>query len=144
MAIHWKPCFFVLTLLPLVVAVHSDCVFKKEQEACLEKIRRATVLNPMNDSSPGCAGMWDNITCWKPASVGEIVFVKCPAFFRIINFEDGWEVDNMAQTHTGEKQLCCLLFYISSPIAYLSPGCWNTRYNVTLKSQLDTSYYYKQ
>lgn len=39
--------------------------------------------------SLGCAGMWDNITCWKPASVGEIVFVKCPAFFRIINFEDG-------------------------------------------------------
>lgn len=33
--------------------MHSDCVFKKEQEACLEKIRRATVLNPMNDSSPG-------------------------------------------------------------------------------------------
>ncbi|KFV78368.1 Pituitary adenylate cyclase-activating polypeptide type I receptor, partial [Struthio camelus australis] len=37
----------------------------------------------------GCPGMWDNITCWKPASVGEIVFVKCPALFRFIISEDG-------------------------------------------------------
>uniref|UniRef100_A0A8C3NY79 ADCYAP receptor type I n=1 Tax=Cyanoderma ruficeps TaxID=181631 RepID=A0A8C3NY79_9PASS len=40
-------------------------------------------------SSTGCPGMWDNITCWKPASVGEIVFVKCPALFRFIISEDG-------------------------------------------------------
>lgn len=39
--------------------------------------------------SIGCPGMWDNITCWKPASVGEIVFVKCPALFRFIISEDG-------------------------------------------------------
>ncbi|NWT30199.1 PACR protein, partial [Cardinalis cardinalis] len=96
-------CFF----FPIfqVAATHSNCIIKKEQETCLEKIRRATALNPLNDSSPGCPGMWDNITCWKPASVGEIVFVKCPALFRFIISEDGWEVDNLGQTHAGDYDL---------------------------------------
>ncbi|XP_067386512.1 pituitary adenylate cyclase-activating polypeptide type I receptor [Emydura macquarii macquarii] len=88
MAITVKTCFFTLVLLPLVTATHSDCIIRKDQEACLEKIRRASALNPLNESFPGCPGMWDNITCWKSASVGEIVFVKCPALFRIINSED--------------------------------------------------------
>ncbi|XP_053845458.1 LOW QUALITY PROTEIN: pituitary adenylate cyclase-activating polypeptide type I receptor [Vidua macroura] len=105
MAINWKLCFFSLVLLPVVAATHSNCIIKKEQETCLEKIRRATALNPLNDSSPGCPGMWDNITCWKPASVGEIVFVKCPALFRFIISEDGWEVDNLGQTHAGDYDL---------------------------------------
>lgn len=29
--------------------------------------------------------MWDNLTCWKPAHVGEMVLVSCPEFFRIFN-----------------------------------------------------------
>ncbi|NWX54277.1 PACR protein, partial [Promerops cafer] len=99
--------FFPLSPIFQVAATHSNCIIKKEQETCLEKIRRATALNPLNDSSPGCPGMWDNITCWKPASVGEIVFVKCPALFRFIISEDGWEVDNLGQTHAGKNQLCC-------------------------------------
>ncbi|KAM7174516.1 pituitary adenylate cyclase-activating polypeptide type I receptor isoform 5-T10 [Macrochelys suwanniensis] len=105
MAVSLKICFFTLALLPLVTATHSDCVIRKEQEACLEKIKKASALNPLNESSPGCPGMWDNITCWKSASVGEIVFVKCPALFSIINSEDGWEVDNMEQTHPGDFDL---------------------------------------
>ncbi|ETE64927.1 Pituitary adenylate cyclase-activating polypeptide type I receptor, partial [Ophiophagus hannah] len=36
-----------------------------------------------------CAGMWDNITCWKPALVGEVVFVKCPALFTVVNLDYG-------------------------------------------------------
>ncbi|XP_019384675.1 PREDICTED: pituitary adenylate cyclase-activating polypeptide type I receptor isoform X1 [Crocodylus porosus] len=138
MAIHWKTCFFVLTLLPLVVAMHSDCVFKKEQEACLEKIRRATVLNPVNDSSPGCPGMWDNITCWKPASVGEIVFVKCPAFFRMINSEDGWEVDNMGQTHTGDISRNCTEDGWSEPFPHYYDACFDENFT----EPINQDYYY--
>nr|7JQD_A Chain A, Pituitary adenylate cyclase-activating polypeptide type I receptor [Homo sapiens] len=81
---------------------HSDGIFKKEQAMCLEKIQRANELMGFNDSSPGCPGMWDNITCWKPAHVGEMVLVSCPELFRIFNpdqdmgvvsrncTEDGW------------------------------------------------------
>lgn len=50
---------FVIVLPPRffpmfqVTATHSNCIIKKEQETCLEKIRRAAALNPLNDSSPG-------------------------------------------------------------------------------------------
>ncbi|XP_004413999.1 PREDICTED: pituitary adenylate cyclase-activating polypeptide type I receptor isoform X3 [Odobenus rosmarus divergens] len=89
-------------LLPMATAMHSDCIFKKEQAMCLEKIQRANDLMGLNDSSPGCPGMWDNLTCWKPARVGEMVLVSCPELFRIFNpdqdmrvvsrncTEDGW------------------------------------------------------
>ncbi|NXA05919.1 PACR protein, partial [Sapayoa aenigma] len=92
--------FFAFSPVFQVAATHSNCIIKKEQETCLEKIRRAAALNPFNDSAPGCPGMWDNITCWKPASVGEIVFVKCPALFRFIISEDG-KVSSLWRTHPG-------------------------------------------
>nr|XP_035109377.1 pituitary adenylate cyclase-activating polypeptide type I receptor isoform X2 [Callithrix jacchus] len=78
-----------LLLLPMAPAMHSDCIFKKEQAMCLEKIQRANELMGFNDSSPGCPGMWDNITCWKPAHVGEMVLVSCPELFRIFNPDQG-------------------------------------------------------
>ncbi|NXY36688.1 PACR protein, partial [Pomatorhinus ruficollis] len=77
-------------------------------------------------SSTGCPGMWDNITCWKPASVGEIVFVKCPALFRFIISEDGWEVDNLGQTHAGKNQLYCLC-----PQYFCSQKLWDISRNCT-------------
>ncbi|KAI6074761.1 Pituitary adenylate cyclase-activating polypeptide type I receptor isoform X6 [Aix galericulata] len=42
-----------ITSAESVTATHSNCIIKKEQETCLEKIRRAAALNPLNDSSPG-------------------------------------------------------------------------------------------
>ncbi|XP_019063609.1 pituitary adenylate cyclase-activating polypeptide type I receptor isoform X6 [Fukomys damarensis] len=74
-----------LLLLPVVAAMHSDCIFKKEQALCLKKIQSAYDLLGLNDSSLGCPGMWDNITCWKPARVGEVVEVSCPELFQIFN-----------------------------------------------------------
>ncbi|XP_026576110.1 pituitary adenylate cyclase-activating polypeptide type I receptor-like isoform X2 [Pseudonaja textilis] len=73
--------------------MHSDCFIKKEQEACLENIQKLTSSMTFNGSSPGCAGMWDNITCWKPALIGEVVFVKCPALFTVVNLDYDGSVD---------------------------------------------------
>ncbi|EGW05190.1 Pituitary adenylate cyclase-activating polypeptide type I receptor [Cricetulus griseus] len=78
-----------LLLLPVAIAMHSDCIFKKEQAMCLEKIQRANDMMGLNESSPGCPGMWDNITCWKPAQIGEMVLVSCPEVFRIFNPDQG-------------------------------------------------------
>nr|KAF6319100.1 ADCYAP receptor type I [Myotis myotis] len=87
----------VLLLLPLMAAMHSDCMFKQEQVLCLEKIRKANELMGLNASSHGCPGMWDNITCWKPARVGEIVLVSCPKFFQIFDPDQVWETETIGE-----------------------------------------------
>ncbi|EMP39809.1 Vasoactive intestinal polypeptide receptor [Chelonia mydas] len=37
-------------------------------------------INP-NLQLPGCGMMWDNITCWPSAAVGEVVVMPCPIYF---------------------------------------------------------------
>lgn len=32
--------------------------------------------------------MWDNLTCWHPAQVGEVVVVNCPELFSQFSEED--------------------------------------------------------
>uniref|UniRef100_A0A4X2LNU5 ADCYAP receptor type I n=1 Tax=Vombatus ursinus TaxID=29139 RepID=A0A4X2LNU5_VOMUR len=81
-------------------AAISDCILKKEEAMCLEKIEEANEMMGLNDSSPGCPWMWDNITCWRPAVMGQVVEVGCPELFQIFNedtgvvsrncTEDGW------------------------------------------------------
>ncbi|XP_057618771.1 pituitary adenylate cyclase-activating polypeptide type I receptor isoform X3 [Chionomys nivalis] len=89
-------CFLTaLLLLPVAIAMHSDCIFKKEQAMCLERIQRANDLMGLNESSPGCPGMWDNITCWKPAQIGEMVLVSCPDVFRIFNPDQVWMTETI-------------------------------------------------
>ncbi|KAJ1062787.1 hypothetical protein K5549_004816 [Capra hircus] len=92
-----QACLAALLLLPVATAMHSDCIFKKEQAMCLEKIQRVNDLMGLNDSSPGCPGMWDNITCWKPAHVGEMVLVSCPELFRIFNPDQVWETETIGE-----------------------------------------------
>lgn len=40
-------------------------------------------------SLPDCRGIWDNITCWRPADVGETVTVPCPAVFGSFHSKPG-------------------------------------------------------
>lgn len=51
-------------------------------------------------SRTGCPGMWDNITCWKPAHVGEIVLVSCPELFQILNPDQGGFPAGACSGHT--------------------------------------------
>ncbi|XP_060051788.1 pituitary adenylate cyclase-activating polypeptide type I receptor isoform X3 [Erinaceus europaeus] len=112
MAIGVGVSLAALLLLPLAATTHSDCIFKKEQAMCLEKIQRANDLMGLNDSSPGCPGMWDNITCWKPAHVGEMVLVSCPELFRIFNPDQVWETATLGD----------LDFADSSSLTFLADG----------------------
>ncbi|KAJ6659360.1 hypothetical protein lerEdw1_019231 [Lerista edwardsae] len=111
------------------MSMHSDCFIKKEQEACLASIQKLNDLIQLNESSSGvlqgpslnqifpfqvcqfnslksvCLGMWDNLTCWKPAFVGEVVIVRCPELFTMVNFEDGWDENSMAYAQPGDPVL---------------------------------------
>ncbi|XP_028986810.1 adenylate cyclase activating polypeptide 1a (pituitary) receptor type I isoform X5 [Betta splendens] len=84
-----------IVLLPLAASEH--CVIKQEREKCMERIMEH------NDLELGCPWMWDNLTCWQAASVGDVVVVNCPEVFHDITepvdkmvqvsrncTEDGW------------------------------------------------------
>ncbi|XP_010626640.1 pituitary adenylate cyclase-activating polypeptide type I receptor isoform X5 [Fukomys damarensis] len=109
-----------LLLLPVVAAMHSDCIFKKEQALCLKKIQSAYDLLGLNDSSLGCPGMWDNITCWKPARVGEVVEVSCPELFQIFNPDQVWETEN---TDKGSVSRNCTEEGWSEPFPHYFDAC---------------------
>ncbi|KAK2511305.1 Vipr2 [Columba guinea] len=36
-----------------------------------------------------CVGVWDNITCWRPAKIGETVTVPCPKVFSLFSGKPG-------------------------------------------------------
>ncbi|XP_035283879.1 pituitary adenylate cyclase-activating polypeptide type I receptor-like isoform X3 [Anguilla anguilla] len=71
----------VLGMLP----GHSDCVIKREQEKCMEKIAHD---EPSDDLEYRCPWMWDNLTCWQSAAVGEVVVVSCPELFEFMRPDD--------------------------------------------------------
>ncbi|XP_061109780.1 pituitary adenylate cyclase-activating polypeptide type I receptor-like isoform X1 [Conger conger] len=78
----------LFVLLPLVSAMlseHSDCVIKREQEKCMEKI---ALEEPSEDLEYRCPWMWDNLTCWQSAAVGEVVVVSCPELFEFMSPDD--------------------------------------------------------
>ncbi|XP_039222703.1 pituitary adenylate cyclase-activating polypeptide type I receptor isoform X1 [Crotalus tigris] len=105
MTSNWKRWAIMVLLLPVAASMHSNCFIKKEQEACLDTIQKLTATMTVNGSTPGCAGMWDNITCWKPALLGEVVFVKCPALFTLVNLDYGWDMNTMAYAQPGELEM---------------------------------------
>ncbi|KAM3604331.1 uncharacterized protein V6R79_009578 [Siganus canaliculatus] len=65
-------------LLPLVASESEHCIIKREHEKCMENI---VLHNPTDEDELVCPWMWDNLTCWQAASVGEVVVVNCPELF---------------------------------------------------------------
>ncbi|XP_075070196.1 pituitary adenylate cyclase-activating polypeptide type I receptor [Mixophyes fleayi] len=85
---------FFIVASSLMAVMHPYCMIKKEEEACLEKIQRYEA-EMWNDSLPGCQGMWDNITCWMPAPVGKVAFIRCPEWFSMVESEDEIDLSRM-------------------------------------------------
>ncbi|KAG7231740.1 hypothetical protein INR49_010427 [Caranx melampygus] len=92
---------FLLLLLLLLSAsvssqqVPSNCVIKREQEKCLEMMN-----DPENDPEFGCPWMWDNLTCWQPAQIGEVVEVNCPELFSQFMSEEDYELGKVSRNCT--------------------------------------------
>ncbi|XP_059963983.1 vasoactive intestinal polypeptide receptor 2 isoform X1 [Mesoplodon densirostris] len=66
-------------LLAPVNSIHPECRFHLEIQE--EETRCAEILRAQTEKFKGCSGVWDNITCWLPADVGETVTVPCPKLF---------------------------------------------------------------
>ncbi|XP_041039861.1 vasoactive intestinal polypeptide receptor 2 [Carcharodon carcharias] len=46
-------------------------------------------LDRQGAHATGCAGIWDNLTCWMPAKVGETVSIPCPIIFHHLTDKPG-------------------------------------------------------
>uniref|UniRef100_A0A8D0Q6D5 Vasoactive intestinal peptide receptor 2 n=1 Tax=Sus scrofa TaxID=9823 RepID=A0A8D0Q6D5_PIG len=66
-------------LLAPVNSIHPECRFHLEIQE--EETRCAELLRAPTETYKACSGVWDNITCWRPADVGETVTVPCPKLF---------------------------------------------------------------
>ncbi|XP_048867164.1 adenylate cyclase activating polypeptide 1a (pituitary) receptor type I isoform X2 [Brienomyrus brachyistius] len=74
-----------LSMGSVVRSDHSDCVIKREHEKCMEKMAREETSE---DLRLDCPWMWDNLTCWQAAAVGEVVVVNCPELFEFMSPDD--------------------------------------------------------
>ncbi|XP_068001835.1 vasoactive intestinal polypeptide receptor 2 isoform X2 [Melanerpes formicivorus] len=74
--------------LGLVNGVHPECRFHleihKEETRCMELLKNTKPVDYR-----GCVGVWDNITCWRPAKIGETVTVPCPKVFSLFSGKPG-------------------------------------------------------
>ncbi|RVE73677.1 hypothetical protein OJAV_G00033980 [Oryzias javanicus] len=87
----------LLLLLPLGSnqQVPSNCVIKREQEKCME-------MMALHDSSSefDCPWFWDNLTCWQPAKVGDVIEVNCPELFSQFMSEEDYELGKVSRNCT--------------------------------------------
>ncbi|XP_055360385.1 secretin receptor isoform X2 [Betta splendens] len=60
---------------------HHHFNLEKEEERCIDDLLFQSHKATENNVSVHCKGMWDDLNCWPPASLGETVSQPCPTFF---------------------------------------------------------------
>ncbi|XP_036284771.1 vasoactive intestinal polypeptide receptor 2 [Pipistrellus kuhlii] len=70
-------------LLAPVSSVHPECQVHLEMQE--EEAKCADLLTAQPGAHKACSGAWDNLTCWRPADIGETVTVPCPAVFKVFS-----------------------------------------------------------
>uniref|UniRef100_A0A8C1G7G1 Adenylate cyclase activating polypeptide 1a (pituitary) receptor type I n=1 Tax=Cyprinus carpio TaxID=7962 RepID=A0A8C1G7G1_CYPCA len=68
-----------------VYCMHPDCVIQLEKEKCME---RMAMDDPSSEPELVCRWMWDNLTCWEPAKIGQVVWMPCPELFEVMSEEN--------------------------------------------------------
>ncbi|XP_054582288.1 vasoactive intestinal polypeptide receptor 2 isoform X2 [Eptesicus fuscus] len=70
-------------LLAPVSSVHPECQVHLEMQE--EEAKCADLLMAQPGTHKACSGAWDNLTCWRPADLGETVTVPCPPVFKVFS-----------------------------------------------------------
>lgn len=83
-------------LLAPVNGIHPECRFHLEIQE--EETKCAELLRAQTEQPKACSGVWDNITCWRPAELGETVTVPCPKVFSNFYSKPG----NISKNCTGD------------------------------------------
>uniref|UniRef100_A0AAX7VNJ2 Adenylate cyclase activating polypeptide 1a (pituitary) receptor type I n=1 Tax=Astatotilapia calliptera TaxID=8154 RepID=A0AAX7VNJ2_ASTCA len=65
--------------------------------------------------SPDCPWFWDNLTCWQPARLGEVVEVNCPELFSQFMSEEDYELGKVSRN--------CTQFGWSEPFPHYLDAC---------------------
>uniref|UniRef100_A0A8C2KQ08 Adenylate cyclase activating polypeptide 1a (pituitary) receptor type I n=1 Tax=Cyprinus carpio TaxID=7962 RepID=A0A8C2KQ08_CYPCA len=85
-------CFFIRTdleKLSITKLAHQrilcNCVIQLEKEKCME---RMAMDDPSSEPELVCRWMWDNLTCWEPAKIGQVVWMPCPELFEVMSEEN--------------------------------------------------------
>ncbi|XP_022536858.2 vasoactive intestinal polypeptide receptor 2 [Astyanax mexicanus] len=88
---HRLHCYLLLFIVWLSCSVsgrHPNCHFMFElqsaEKECLAKLEEEQV-----PESRGCRGIWDNISCWHHAEVGDVVVNTCPDSLKNLFGRDG-------------------------------------------------------
>ncbi|XP_051542530.1 vasoactive intestinal polypeptide receptor 2 [Myxocyprinus asiaticus] len=67
---------------------HPNCHFLYELQMA-EKECLGMLADDLSLNTKGCRGMWDNISCWHHADIGEVVINTCPAALKNLFTIDG-------------------------------------------------------
>ncbi|XP_041659574.1 vasoactive intestinal polypeptide receptor 2-like [Cheilinus undulatus] len=72
---------------PQVGGRHPTCNFllevERDKAECLRRLREEEEASGSQRES-GCKGIWDNITCWERAEIGETISIPCPRVLRMV------------------------------------------------------------
>uniref|UniRef100_A0A8C2K2H7 Adenylate cyclase activating polypeptide 1a (pituitary) receptor type I n=2 Tax=Cyprinus carpio TaxID=7962 RepID=A0A8C2K2H7_CYPCA len=68
-----------------IYCMHPDCVIQLEKEKCME---RMAMDDHSSEPELVCQWMWDNLTCWQPAKIGQVIWMPCPELFEVMNEEN--------------------------------------------------------
>ncbi|KFO29849.1 secretin receptor isoform X7 [Fukomys damarensis] len=73
-------------------------VLREERDQCLQELSRDGKGDLVLESlEPGCAGLWDNMSCWPSSAPGRTVEVECPRFLRMLTSRNGSLFRNCTQ-----------------------------------------------
>ncbi|XP_063062145.1 vasoactive intestinal polypeptide receptor 2 [Engraulis encrasicolus] len=115
--------FLSLWLVTLVSGKHPMCQLISEVQRagkeCLGKLE-----SELPTHSQGCRGLWDNISCWHHAQVGDVVTISCPLYLQNLfgtkgNISRNCSSDGWSDMYPDIKTVCWdiptpskLVFYV--------------------------------